>query len=59
MDIRAPAYPDFLRDGGEAGGLIRDYDWASTPIGPIPGWPQSLKTTVGLMLRSPIPMVLL
>ncbi|MBJ6124361.1 PAS domain-containing sensor histidine kinase [Microvirga splendida] len=59
MDARTPPYPDFLRDGGEAGELIRRYDWAATPIGPISGWPQSLKTTVGLMLRSPIPMVLL
>ncbi|KFG67276.1 PAS domain S-box protein [Microvirga sp. BSC39] len=59
MDIRTPPNIDFLRDGGEAGALIRGYDWAGTPIGPISGWPQSLKTTVGLMLRSPIPMVLL
>jgi PAS domain S-box-containing protein len=59
MDIRTPSYPDFLRDGGETGALIRGYDWASTPIGAISGWPQSLRTTVGLMLRSPIPMVLL
>ncbi|MCC2651038.1 MAG: hypothetical protein K0Q60_1193 [Microvirga sp.] len=59
MDSRTPPYPDFLRDGGETGALIRSHDWARTPIGPISGWPQSLKTTVGLMLRSPIPMVLL
>jgi PAS domain S-box-containing protein len=59
MDIRTPSYSDFLRDGGEAGALIRGYDWAGTPIGPISHWPPSLKTTVGLMLRSPIPMVLL
>ncbi|WP_196262947.1 PAS domain-containing sensor histidine kinase [Microvirga terrestris] len=59
MDIRTPHHPDFLRDGGETGALIRHYDWASTPIGAISDWPQSLRTTVGLMLRSPIPMVLL
>jgi len=59
MDSRTPLHLDFLHDGGEAGDLIRNYDWASTPIGPISDWPQSLKTTVGLMLRSPVPMVLL
>lgn len=59
MDIRTPHYPDFLRDGGETGALIRGYDWAGTPIGAIADWPQSLRTTVGIMLRSPIPMVLL
>jgi PAS domain S-box-containing protein len=59
MDSRTPLLPDFFQDGGEVGTLIRGYDWASTPIGSIFGWPQSLKTTVGLMLRSPVPMVLL
>ena len=31
---------------------IRAFDWALTPLGPIAGWPQSLKTVVDLMLRS-------
>ncbi len=29
---------------------VRAYDWASTPLGAIGGWPQSLKTAVDLML---------
>ena len=33
-------------------GRIRSFDWASTPLGPIEGWPQSLKTLVDLMLAS-------
>lgn len=32
---------------------IRAYDWATTPLGPIDRWPQSLKTVVDLMLASP------
>jgi len=40
-------------------GLIRTHDWAGTALGPLAGWPQSLRTTVSLMLHSPIPMVLL
>ncbi|WP_269516002.1 PAS domain S-box protein [Brevundimonas subvibrioides] len=40
-------------------GLIRAFDWASTPLGPISGWPQSLKTATGLLVASPIPMVML
>ena len=51
--------PAFLQGTGETGDLIRDYDWASTSIGPVSGWPQSLRTIVGMMLRSPTPMVLL
>jgi PAS domain S-box-containing protein len=38
---------------------IPAFDWSATPIGPIVDWPQSLKTIVGFLLRSPVPMVLL
>ena len=49
----------FLDDGSELGALMGALDWSATSLGPISGWPQSLKTTVGLLLRSPIPIVLL
>jgi hypothetical protein len=49
----------FLAAGGETGALIAAYDWTATPLGPIATWPQSLKTTVSLLLRSPVPIVLL
>ena len=39
--------------------LIRGFDWASTPLGPIGVWPQSLRTATGLLLRSPVPIVML
>jgi PAS domain S-box-containing protein len=48
----------FLSGGGALGELIAAHDW-SLSLGPIAGWPQSLKTTVGLMLHSPVPLVLL
>ncbi len=51
--------PDFLAGAGEMGRLIGAFDWASTALGPIGGWPQSLKTLTGFLLRSPVPMVLL
>ncbi|VWX51324.1 PAS domain S-box protein [Novosphingobium sp. 9U] len=50
---------DFLKRGGELAGRIASYDWSSTPIGAIDGWPVSLKQTVGFMLASPVPLVLL
>ena len=46
-------------DGGEASRLIRDHDWARTTLGPIQGWPHVLKTTLALVLRSPVPIVTL
>ena len=45
--------------GGEMGALIRQFDWSRTSLGPIDGWPQSLKTTVETLLLSPVPIVLL
>ena len=41
------------------GARISAFDWASTPLGPIAAWPTSLKTTVDLILRSPVPIVTL
>lgn len=49
----------FLRHDGELAGLIGKFDWLSTPLGPIEGWPQSLKTTIALILYSPVPIVTL
>jgi DNA-binding NtrC family response regulator/signal transduction histidine kinase len=37
------------------GERIRAFDWASTPLGPIAGWPQSLRTAVSLCLKSRSP----
>src|SRR5438067_108760 len=52
-----PARPSFLAGGGEMGGLIADFDWSSTSLGPIDGWPAVTKTTVALTLQSPVPIV--
>lgn len=50
--------PAFLDGGGECGALIKSRDWSAT-LGPVEGWPQSLKAATGLLLRSPVPMVML
>ena len=38
------------------GSLIRSMDWAATPLGPSTTWPQSLRTTLSLILNSRYPM---
>ena len=50
--------PYFLRGGGEMGALIRGFDWAGTPLGPVEDWSESLKTMVGVILHSDFPMFL-
>jgi two-component sensor histidine kinase/PAS domain-containing protein len=49
----------FLGSGGELNQLIRAFDWSSTPLGPVASWPATLKTATALLLRSPVPIVLL
>lgn len=44
--------PDFLPAHSEMAARIVRFDWASTPLGPIGNWPQSLRSTLGLMLDS-------
>jgi len=48
-----PELKAFLEGGGEAGALVRAHDWDSTPLGPIRAWPQSLRSSLGIALRSP------
>ncbi len=47
---------DTLTGGGDIGALMRAYDWASSPLGPVASWPRSLKTCVRIMLTSRQPM---
>ncbi|MGJ8571166.1 MAG: PAS domain-containing protein [Hoeflea sp.] len=46
----------FLSGGGNAGELIRAYDWRNSPLGPAENWPESLKTVVAILLGSSQPM---
>ncbi|WFE41373.1 SpoIIE family protein phosphatase [Micromonospora sp. WMMD998] len=62
MNVTPPddcRWPDTVAaTGGRAGAVIAAYDWSGTPLGPIEGWPQSLRTALALCLRSPAPAVL-
>jgi PAS domain S-box-containing protein len=46
----------FLHGTGPLGELIASFDWSATSLGDIGGWPQSVKTAVSLILRSPVPI---
>ena len=53
---RAGAAEDCLAGGGELGTLMRSMDWSKTPLGPVAWWPQSLRTSVSIMLSSGFPL---
>ena len=40
----------------KTGRLLRQTDWAATPLGPIACWPQSLRIAVSICLNSRFPM---
>ena len=39
--------------------LVREHDWAATPLGPVDAWPQGLTTLVDLVLASKVVMCLM
>jgi len=55
LEKRRPEYP-FLKNGGAIGSLIAQQDWSSSSFGNIDTWPESLRSVLGIMLASRIPM---
>ncbi len=51
-------FPQFLTGGGEMGKLTREKDWSKTSLGSMQFWPQSLRTTLSIILNSKFPMFL-
>lgn len=49
----------FISWGGECGALIRSINWDENPLGPMNEWPQSLRTTLSILINSKFPMFLL
>ena len=49
---------DFLAGGGEMGRRMREFDWSKTSLGPVAGWPQSLRSAVSILLPSKAQIVL-
>jgi hypothetical protein len=41
-----------FRADEEIGRDLAAVDWTSTPLGPVEGWPQSLRTAVNILLSS-------
>lgn len=48
----------FLAGGGEMGARMRGLDWSATPLGDPEHWPQSLRSTVSMLLPSKAQLIL-
>lgn len=46
--------PSWPFGSGETARLVREHDWAGTPLGPSVGWPEGLRAVVALMLAGPV-----
>ena len=48
-------HASFLNGRTELASLIREKNWSASGLGDVEAWPQSLKTTVGIMLANKFP----
>jgi signal transduction histidine kinase len=46
-------------DTGEMRRLVREHDWARTPLGAVEGWPETLRLAVDMVLGSGFPQMVL
>ena len=58
-EVQAQSFQESLCESGECGRLIASGPWFDTALGPLDSWPQSLRTATLLLLRSPVPIVML
>ena len=55
---RAAGLDTVFPGDGEMAQRCRAFDWSRTPLGPVEGWSQSLRTTAGIVIGSRNPMFL-
>ncbi|MBE3023207.1 hybrid sensor histidine kinase/response regulator [Janthinobacterium sp. BJB1] len=51
--------PTWPRGGGSMGELVRQFDWSASSLGALDAWPAHLRTSVDIVLHSPMAMVLM
>lgn len=59
MEAGSHPSPDFLLGGGEMRRRIAEFDWASTPVGSLTDWSQSLRAITAFIVNCPVPLVML
>lgn len=58
VEILVASRDDYCVGSGELGEMVRTLDWSTTPLGPVQGWPQSLRTAVSVIFAAQHPMYL-
>lgn len=58
MSVTLAEVPSFIDGDGEMAVLIRSHNWSSSSLGSPQYWPQSLSSTLSLLLNSAFPMFL-
>jgi PAS domain S-box-containing protein len=60
LSNQGPVRPsaDWPVGGGGTGALLRAHDWASTSLGPVDHWPQSLRTSISTCLSCSFPILI-
>ena len=56
--VRRDPWPNTLRNAGEMGVRILEYDWGATPLGPIEDWSPALRSVVSLVVENSFPTIL-
>ena len=59
LEHPAETFLDSLRAGGACGRLIAEREWSATVLGSLETWSESFRTAISILLRSPVPMVML
>jgi diguanylate cyclase (GGDEF)-like protein/PAS domain S-box-containing protein len=57
--MRPHEIDDWPRDGGETGACLRACDWSRSELGPISSWPDTQRLATDILLRLPLPALLL
>jgi PAS domain S-box-containing protein len=58
-DVQGRLAAGFLKGGGSCAEIIAARDWSITPLGGMEDWPPILRSTLSIILSSPVPIVTL
>ena len=58
MTLTDSASHAFLTGEGQMAAFILSHNWSSSTLGDLADWPSNLRTTIGILLNTPLPAIL-